>query len=202
MRGHRNPANAACVRCVHESGHHRPIRALPAPVSRRRLLITLALIAAAATVVSVTVGRDLYQGRAPDIESFILLHFAGYLIFLIMPVDLLVPWYLAEGHGGGELLSLAVLTATLAHLIDYGIGRLLSEEVVEHVIGKRRLRKAYAHIERWGKWAIFVFCLLPLSSPSVVVASGIVRYGLLRTVVWSVAGLVGKYGAMVWLFGG
>lgn len=168
--------------------------------TRNRVLIALAFLALAVTVGSVTVGRDLYSGRAPDLGSFALVNFAGYLFFLVMPVEVLVPWYLAEGHAGAVVASLAVLTGMGAQVVDYGIGRLASDKLVTHLIGERRLRRARGTIERYGRWAIFAFNLTPLSSPSIVAAAGVVGFGFARTMLWSVLGLVLKYVALVWVF--
>lgn len=168
---------------------------------RRRLLAGLGFFLLAAAVLSLTLGRDLYYGRSPDLDSFALVHFAGYLFFIVLPVEVLVPWYLGEGHPGGLLVGLAVATALAAQLIDYGIGRLVSDKVVPHVIGQRRLARTQATIERYGRWAIFMFNLLPLSSPVLLAAAGVVRFDLVRAMAWSASGLVLKYAALVWIFG-
>jgi membrane protein DedA with SNARE-associated domain len=169
--------------------------------TRRRLIAGLVLLVLAATVASLTVGRDLFAGRTPDLASFALVNFAGYLFFIVLPVEALVPWYLAAGHSGESVAALAVGTAVAAQLADYGIGRLVSGDVVDHLIRRERIERARAKIDRYGGWTIFVFNLLPLSSPSMAAAAGVVRFGVVRTQAWSVAGLTLKYGAMVWLFG-
>jgi membrane protein DedA with SNARE-associated domain len=170
--------------------------------ARRRLILGLVLLALAATVVSLTVGRDLFTGRTPDLGSFALVNFAGYLFFIVLPVEILVPWYLAAGHAGHWVAGLAVGTAVAAQLADYGIGCLVSGDVVDHLISRARIERARAKIDRYGGWTIFLFNLLPLSSPTMAAAAGVVRFGVLRTQAWSVAGLTLKYAAMVWLFGG
>lgn len=168
--------------------------------TRNRVIIGLAFLALAAAVASLTVGHDLYTGRTPDLQSFALVNFAGYLFFLVMPVEVLVPWYLSEGHSGPVLIVLAVTTALLAQLVDYGIGRLASERVITGLIGERRLGHMRGRIERYGRWAIFVFNLTPLSSPAICAAAGVLRFGVWRTMAWSAAGLVPKYVAVVWVF--
>ena len=168
----------------------------------RRILIGLAFLLIAATVVSLTIGRDLYEGRSPDLGSFVLVHFAGYLFFIVMPVEVLVPWYMAEGHAWHLLVPLAVATGIGAQVIDYGIGRLVSGQVVESLIGERRLQRAQGTIDRWGQWAIFFFNVTPLSSPTVLAAAGIVRFGVVRAMVWSAAGLTLKYLLIALLFSG
>ena len=179
----------------------RPLRARGVRgISRRRVLVGVGLFLLAAAILSLTVGRDLYSGRTPDLASFTLVHFAGYLFFIVMPVEVLVPWYLEEGHAAAPLLGLAVATALAAQLIDYGIGRVVSDRLVPHAIGYRRLTRARGTIERYGQWAILLFNLTPLSSPVLLAAAGVVRFGLLRAMAWSAAGLVLKYAAIVWLF--
>lgn len=168
-------------------------------VSRRRILIGLLFLLATATLVSLTVGRDLYSGRSPDLGSFILVHFAGYLFFIVMPVELLVPWYLTEGHSGEVLVGLAMVTALGAQAIDYGIGRLLSDQVVHNLIGERRLQKFRGRINRYGGWTILFFNLSPLSSPAVLAVAGVVRYGVIRALGISALGLAIKYAAIVWV---
>ena len=168
---------------------------------RRRILIGLTLITIAAVIASLTVGHDLYYDRRPDLGSFTLVHFAGYLFFIVMPVEVLVPWYLAEGHAAHVLLGLALATAIPAQAVDFLIGRLFSGNVIEHVIGERRLRRAQGMIDRFGGWTIFLFNLFPLSSPTILAAAGLLRFAPQRALLWSVAGLTLKYAAIVWVFG-
>jgi membrane protein DedA with SNARE-associated domain len=169
--------------------------------ARRRLVVGLVLLVLAASVASLTVGRDLFAGRTPDLGSFALVNFAGYLFFIVLPVEILVPWYLAAGHAGHWVALLAVGTAVAAQLADYGIGRLVSGGVIEHLISRERIERARAKIDRYGGWTIFLFNLLPLSSPTMAAAAGVVRFGPLRALAWSTSGLVIKYATMVWLFG-
>ncbi len=152
---------------------------------------------------SFTLGRELLADRQPTLRSFALLNFAGYLFFLLMPVEALVPLYQSEGHDGGVLAALAVGTAVAAQLIDYGIGRAVSGKVLRFVIGlvgEKRYAKVERAIRRWGNWAIFIFNLFPLSSPNMLLAAGIVRHTLAVTMLYSVSGLILKYLAIVYLF--
>lgn len=165
--------------------------------------IAMVMLTAIILLTSFTLGRELMADRQPTLRSFALLHFAGYLFFLLMPVEALVPLYQSEGHGGSVLVSLALATAVCAQLIDYGIGRVVSGKVLEHVIGlvgEKRYAKAERAIHRWGNWAIFVFNLFPLSSPNLLLAAGIVRHPLPVTMLYSVSGLSLKYLAIVYVF--
>ncbi len=165
---------------------------------RTRILLLLVTLVIAALIVSTTLGREIFAGRRPGLTSFGIVHFAGYLFFLLMPVEALVPWYLAEGHAGMALVPLAVATALAAQAIDYGIGFLLSERVIEDLIGAERYARARRAVRRHGRWAILVFNLFPLSSPNLILAAGIARFGLGRALLYSLMGLTAKYLAIVW----
>lgn len=152
---------------------------------------------------SLTLGRELLAGRQPSLRSFSLIHFVGYLpghFFLPIPVEVLVPYYLQEGYPGGILVAVAIGTALLAQLLGYGLGYLFSEKVINQVIGPSRYARAAVHVNRYGAWAILAFNLLPLSSPTLVLVAGMLRYRLDRTLLVSAVGLTVKYTAISLFF--
>lgn len=167
---------------------------------RTRILIAVVTVLIAVALVSSTVGRALYAGRAPGLGSFVTVHFAGYLFFLLMPVEALVPYYQAEGHEAGLLVLLAVTTALAAQAIDYGIGRSVGSRMLESFLGEQRYARFSGLISRWGTWAILTFNLFPLSSPNMLLVAGMSRFGAVRALAWSAVGLVAKYIAIVYLF--
>lgn len=167
---------------------------------RTRIVVAVATFLVAAVLVSSTVGRAIYAGRTPGLGSFALVHFAGYLFFLLMPVEALVPYYQAEGHSGEVLVLLAVVTALAAQAIDYGIGRAVGSSLLEGFLGRERYTKFSGLIGRWGSWAILLFNLFPLSSPNMVLVAGMSRFGALRALAWSTVGLVAKYIAIIYVF--
>ncbi len=150
--------------------------------------------------VSTTLGRAIYAGQSPGLTSFALIHFAGYLFFLLMPVEALVPVYQGEGHAGATLVLLAVLTAIAAQIIDYSIGRSVKEGSIHELIGEARYLRFKATIDKWGGSAIVLFNLLPLSSPNMLLVAGITRYSARRAFLYSALGLTGKYLAIVYAF--
>ncbi|MEM7415019.1 MAG: VTT domain-containing protein [Gemmatimonadota bacterium] len=167
---------------------------------KRHRIIAVAITALVAIAyVSSTLGRMIYEGQSPGLGSFAAVHFAGYLFFLLMPVEALVPIYEAEGHAGSTLILLAVGTALLAQAIDYGIGRAFSDRVIDNLIGQERYDSIKATIEKWGGAAILFFNLLPLSSPNMLLVSGMVRYSAPKAFLFSFIGLTGKYVAIVYL---
>ena len=167
--------------------------------SMGKIVSVAAMIVAIFLIVSSTLGREIMAGRQPGLWSFSIIHFAGYLFFLLMPVEALVPYYQAEGHAGIVLVGLSIATAVVAQTIDYGIGRVLSEKVLS-MIGHKKYDRFKGRIDRYGGWAIFTFSLLPLSSPNVLLVAGMVRFNTVYALTISVAGLAAKYLAIVYLF--
>ena len=60
-------------------------------MTKRRIVVVLMMAVAAIAVVSATLGRQIYLGQSPGLTSYAVIHFAGYLFFLLMPVEALVP---------------------------------------------------------------------------------------------------------------
>ena len=167
--------------------------------SMGKIVSVAVMIVAIIVIVSSTLGREIMSGRQPGLWSFSIIHFAGYLFFLLMPVEALVPYYQAEGHAALVLVGLSIATAVVAQTIDYGIGRLLSEKVF-NMIGRKKYDRFKGRIDRYGGWAIFTFSLLPLSSPNVLLVAGMVRFNAVYALTISVAGLAAKYLAIVYVF--
>ena len=170
--------------------------------TKKRILIVVAMVVVIIAIVSSTLGREIVSGRQPGIASFAIIHFAGYLFFLLMPVEALVPYYQAEGHAAMTLVLISVATATAAQLIDYGIGYAISDKFLRDLIGDERYAKAKRAMDKWGGYAIVFFNLFPLSSPNLLLVCGMMRYGLRRAIPLSVLGLTTKYVAIVLGFGG
>ncbi|MCK7530919.1 MAG: hypothetical protein MZV63_07655 [Marinilabiliales bacterium] len=60
--------------------------------------------------------------------------------------------------------------------------------------------KAEKFIEKYGNVTIFVFNALPLSSPVISLAAGMLRYRIRDTVIFTLLGLVVKYLALTLIF--
>lgn len=164
-----------------------------------RIISGALMIGAIILIVSSTLGREIMSGRQPGLWSFSIVHFAGYLFFLLMPVEALVPYYQNEGHAAMILVGLSVATAVVAQTIDYGIGYLVSERVIDW-LGRQKYERFRTKIDRWGGWAILLFNLFPLSSPNMLLVAGITRYNAVRALLISAAGLAAKYLAIVYVF--
>lgn len=169
-------------------------------MTKVRLIAVVLTAVVAIFLVSTTLGRAIYAGQSPGLTSFALIHFAGYLFFLLMPVEALVPVYQGEGHAGATLILIAVATAVAAQVIDYGVGRSVPEDSIHTLIGERHYTRFKATIEKWGGWAILLFNLFPLSSPNMMLVAGMTRFSVGRAFMYSTLGLFAKYVAIVYLF--
>jgi len=161
------------------------------------VLISIVAIAAS----SLTIGRQIYLQRQPDIISFSLIHFAGYLFFLLMPVEILFAYYLVESFNVPLLYVVAVITAIVAQIIDYAIGHFFSDHVIHKMIGVKRYNKTKNYMDKYGNLTVFVFNLFPLSSSVLSAVAGILRYNFRNFVIYSLAGLSIKYLVIIFLFG-
>ena len=161
---------------------------------KRKIRIILFIITSvvAILIVSFTLGREWYEGKNQSIFSFALIHFSGYLFFLLMPVELAYIYYLSF-FSDLEMFAVAILTAVAAQLIDYFIGYSVSSTVVNSLVGEDRIKNAEKHIQKYGNLTIFIFNVLPLSSSVIAVAAGMVKYRFSGFIIYSTAGLIMKY---------
>lgn len=166
-----------------------------------RWFIVVGGAVAGVSVLSVILRHAMTTGEDTTLWTFSLVHFAGYLFFIISPVELLFAHMLTDEPDTALLILLALGTAIAAQLFDYGIGYAFSRTVIDNVIGERKYRRYLRRIERYGGITILAFCLLPLSSPIVVLVAGMIRFPLRWMVVLSLAGLSLKYLFIAWLFG-
>ena len=165
------------------------------------IIIASLLVIAAIVIVSITVGRDIYYGsRDEGMLSFAIVNACGYLFFLIMPVELAFVYYLQGDISVLALNTVAIGTALFSQAIDYSIGLLMSNRFIDNLIGRRRYIKAERYIEKYGNVTIFVFNALPLSSPVISLAAGMLRLRISNTLIFTVLGLVVKYIALTLIF--
>lgn len=168
---------------------------------KRKIRIVLFVItsAIAILIVSFTLGREWYEGKNQSIVSFALIHFSGYLFFLLMPVEVAYIYYLSY-FSALEMFSVAIVTAFAAQLIDYFIGLSVSSAIVNTLVGEGRIKKAEKHILKYGNLTILIFNVLPLSSSIIAVAAGMIKYRFNGFIIYSVTGLVVKYVLLSFVF--
>jgi membrane protein DedA with SNARE-associated domain len=156
---------------------------------------------AAIVIASVTIGRDIYYGsRDEGLLSFAIVNAAGYLFFLFMPVEIAFVYYLQGDINIIALNAVALGTALFSQAIDYSIGVLLSDKIIDNFIGRHRYEKAEDRLRQYGNIAILVFNALPLSSPVISLAAGMLRHRIRDAVIFTVAGLVFKYLLLTLIF--
>ena len=166
---------------------------------RTKILITVLTSVVAILLVSFTVGREIYEGKSESLFCFALVHFGGYLFFLLMPVEMAFIYYLSF-YSDFELISVALGTAFAAQVIDYLIGFLFSTKFIYYMVGDKRLSNAEGYIRKYGNLTIFLFNLLPLSSPIIALVAGMLKYSFKDLVMYSVFGLILKYVILALIF--
>lgn len=166
-----------------------------------RIVIACLLGIAAITIASLTVGRDIYYGtRDKGLLSFAIVNASGYLFFLFMPVEIAFVYYLQGNINMLALNAVALGTAILSQSIDYAIGFMISNRFIDRLIGRKRYEKAEDKIIKYGNLTIFLFNALPLSSPVISLAAGMLRYRIRDAVIFTIAGLIVKYVALTLIF--
>ena len=132
-------------------------------LNKKGVIVGAIMLLLIIAIVGSTIGREMIAGQPPGLLSFTLIHFAGYLFFLLMPVEALIPIYLAGGESAQLLIGISMATALVAQSIDFGIGYVVSDRVVDTFISRKKFKKFKKTFDRWGGWAIFTFNLFPLS---------------------------------------
>ena len=168
---------------------------------RTRILIAVVTVLVAVALVSSTVGQAIYAGRTPGLGSFATVHFAGYLFFLLMPVEALVPYYQAGGTPG------RMCSSCWRSRPRWRPRRLTMASAAPSGRGSWRIswdasatRSSAASSPDGEAGAILTFNLFPLSSPNMLLVAGMSRFGAVRALALSAAGLLTKYVAIVYLF--
>ena len=162
-------------------------------------MVAVLTIVAAILIASLTVGREIYEGRSESLTSFVVVHFAGYLFFLLMPVEMAFVYYLSF-YPEMQLIGVALTTAFTAQVIDYLIGYSFSYKFILYWIGEKRIEVAESYIQKYGNLTIFLFNLLPLSSPVIALAAGMLKYSFKNLLIYSVLGLMIKYTVLALIF--
>ena len=167
----------------------------------RRIIIFVLLVTLMTIIASLTIGKDIYEHNENGLYSFAIVNFSGYLFFfLLMPMELAFILYLRNGYDPLMLNLVAVTTAILAQVVDYLIGYFLSTGVVDSLIGHRRYEKAEAQISKYGNMALFFSNLLPLSSPVISLAAGMLKYRMKEALFFSLCGMILRYLILTLIF--
>jgi len=167
-----------------------------------QLFIVALFVAAATSIVSLTIGKDIYYGLGNDgLLSFAIVNFSGYLFFLVMPVEIAFIYYLTSDINIWALNAVVLCTAMVSQAIDYLIGYILSTRTIDHLIRRKRYVKAEDRIRTYGNITIFLFNVTPLSSPVISLAAGILKYRIKDAVIFTFIGLFIKYLFLTLIFG-
>jgi len=152
-------------------------------------------------LISMTIGKDLLNGTKSTLLSFAIINFAGYLFILLLPVEALILIYVAEGHNGWILLILAMGTLLLAQVVNYTVGRLMSEDVIHGLIGEKKFTKYKSKINDYGPWTVVFFNVFPLASSVLSLVAGITRFKMKRLLLYTLVGATIKYLFLIFFSG-
>lgn len=167
----------------------------------RRIIIFVLLVTLMIVIASLTIGKEIFRNNADSLISFAIVNFSGYLFFfLLMPIELAFIVYLHSGYDPISLNLVAISTAMAAQVIDYIIGYFFSMGIIDNFIGRRRYEKAEAEILKYGNLALFIFNLLPLSSPVISLAAGMLKYKVKNALFFSLCGLILRYALLTLIF--
>ncbi len=170
-------------------------------INYRRLTIVILLVILTTVIASLTIGRDIYESGEKSILSFAIVNFTGYLFFfLFMPVELAFVYYLRTGYDPLVLNLVAISTAFASESIDYLIGYFFSTRIIDQLIGRKRYEKAEEEIRKYGNWAILVSNVLPLSSPVISLAAGMLKYRIREAIFFTFTGIVLRYLLLTLIF--
>jgi membrane protein YqaA with SNARE-associated domain len=170
-------------------------------IDYKRLIVVVFLFILMTVIASLTIGRDIYENNEKSLISFAIVNFAGYLcFFLFMPMELAFIYYLRTGYDLIALNLVAIGTAFAAQVINYLIGYFFSSGIIDRLIGRKRYEKAEAEIRKYGNWTLLFSNLLPLSSPVVSLAAGMLKYRLKEFLFYSLTGMIFRYLLLTLLF--
>jgi membrane protein YqaA with SNARE-associated domain len=170
------------------------------PIYKSHIFYAILGILCVIALVSLTLGRDLYLGVPPNLTTFALIHFGGYLFFLLMPVELLYIYYLAEFSDKISLTIVALITAVMAQIVDYYCGYLIRHHFIGVIISRKKYLKSRMILKRYGNASMFFFNLFPLSSPILIFVAASLRYRLVDVLKYSIPALMIKYLTIALMF--
>lgn len=170
-------------------------------IDKKRLLLLVLLVALMIVIISLTIGADILENNQHSTLSFAVVNFFGYLFFfLFMPVELAFIYYLRTGYDPITLNLVALGTAMAAQSIDYLIGYFFSSRIIDSLIGRKRYEKAETEILKYGNMTLFISNLLPLSSPVISLAAGMLKYRFKDALIFSSVGMVCRYLLLTLIF--
>ncbi len=159
----------------------------------KKIIWSIIVILLFIVTLSYIANNIIFTEKPASLFDFALVNFGSYLFFLLMPTEILYSYYIISGYNALAMILTAVVTAALAQIIDYEIGKYFSSKVIDGFISRKKYNRYNHLIHRWGGPVIFLFCLSPLSSPILLLVAGIIKFGLKKSLIWSIPGLTIKY---------
>jgi membrane protein DedA with SNARE-associated domain len=165
---------------------------------KKAILITLNIIILL-MVTYLLFMRNFHTEQPPNLISFVFTVFAGYLFFLLMPIELIFIYFVGQHHHHpAALVTITVMVAMISQTLDFLIGRFAGEKLIIDIINPRHYDRAKHFLIKFGALTIFLFNLFPLSSPLLSLISGILQYPYRLVFIYSSMGLLLKYGIIAY----
>jgi membrane protein DedA with SNARE-associated domain len=168
---------------------------------KRRWWIIILNVFVVLSIFYLMIGRSLQSHEPPDLLSFSFTIFAGYLFFLLMPVELIFIYFANAGQINLFLqVALTVSIAMTSQSIDYLIGHSASQSFIKKLISPKRFVRANTFLIRYGHFIIFIFNVLPLSSPILCLSAEMLGFPYRKVLIFSTTGLLIKYSIIALFF--
>lgn len=161
--------------------------------NKRFITFTLIGLALGVTVMSYIIGRSILLNESPTLLTFAINHFAGYLFFILSPVEVFFVYMLRLGHSPYTLVTIAMATAMLATIINYAIGYAINRKFLGDFTSSRKYRRHERNIKKYGNAFLLLINFSPLSSPFAVLAAGVIKYSFKDTLLYAFLGFMLKY---------
>lgn len=151
-------------------------------------------------IFSIVFSNLLLSDTKPHLLYYLLVHFAGYIFFLIMPVETIFLYYLTLDYNPLLLLVFALLTAILAQLVDFLIGLVFAEKLRKNYLSRKQYDQIRLKLGKHSKLIIFLFNLSPFSSPIIILIAGILKIRIDFVLIYSFLGLLLKYSILIGIY--
>ncbi len=136
--------------------------------------------------------------QVTDIGLFLMGGF-GSLFFLPIPIDILFFTALANDVNPFRAMIMVLAGSILGTYVNYMLGWQLSK-YMRYFVSVKKLYDAKRWVNKYGPWAIFVFCLTPLPASLLTFAVGITRYNMTRLFTFFILGNLVKFSVFIGLF--
>jgi membrane protein DedA with SNARE-associated domain len=157
------------------------------------LLFGVLFILLGSTILFIPLLNTFTNNDAIGLPTYALVNFLSYLFITMTFIELLFTRLVMLGANPYLMVLIAVSTALVALTLDYLAGYFLSKTLLTKFFSEKKIDKYKKKLEKYGNYVIFAFNFLPLSSPLLTLAGGLIRYKYKKIMLYSFLGLATKY---------